>query len=318
MQPLTFIEFLKQRGYSDDADGKLFVEYKEYLHEWVDDQRAVLTEDRFNERVEQYLVETLKTITLSYSSYEEQHMLANIDWRDTKELKQLVPFYSRKILEICKFYRTKREGIRAIAYRNSFKGSTKSLEEIVYQKIFDWLFDSRNIMPSIKEIRRDFGVSIEQFVDTYAEYFNIPRDKKLQDTTRADSDMITANMNDVDYRYYLQVEEVVGGMLYQGNVWLDEIPLIAQLALDLTQECVGDLLAMKNTLSYKSTINQVELTERVNLKRRLYEKFLGVDLWYAYKDKDGKVAMDVLCRAKNPTGNLLNCDTPDTATTFSG
>lgn len=234
MQPLTFIEFLKQRGYSEDSDGKLFVEYKEYLHEWVDDQRAVLTEDRFNERVEQYLVETLKTITLSYSSYEEQHMLANIDWKDTKELKQLVPFYSRKILEICKFYRTKREGIRAIAYRNSFKGSTKSLEEIVYQKIFDWLFDSRNIMPSIKEIRRDFGVSIEQFVDTYAEYFNIPRDKRLQDTTRADSEMITANMNDVDYRYYLQVEEVVGGMLYQGNVWLDEIPLIAQLALDLT------------------------------------------------------------------------------------
>ena len=61
-------------------------------------------------------------------------------------------------------------------------------------------------------------------------------------------------------------------------------------------------------------VNQVDLNEQVALKRKLYEKFLGCDLWYMYVDLQGNITMDVLCKAKNPTGNLLNCGTADTAT----
>jgi hypothetical protein len=74
------------------------------------------------------------------------------------------------------------------------------------------------------------------------------------------------------------------------------------------------MLTLKNTLVANTTVNRVPLTEQVALKRRLYEKFLGCDLWYMYVDLNGNVKMDILAKANNPTGNLLNCGTADTAT----
>ena len=99
---------------------------------------------------------------------------------------------------------------------------------------------------------------------------------------------------------------------------LEEIPLIAQLGVDLSQSCVGDMLALKNSLVANTTINQVDLDEQIALKRKLYEKFLGCDLWYMYVDLQGNIKMDILTKASNPTGNLLNCGSPDTATIPSG
>jgi hypothetical protein len=126
--------------------------------------------------------------------------------------------------------------------------------------------------------------------------------------------MLTANMNDIDYRMYLEIQLVVSEMLFSGNVMLEEIPLIAQLGMDLSQNCVGDMLALKNTLLQNTTINQVDINEQIALKRRLYQKFLGCDLWYLYVDLQGNIKIDLLCKANNPTGNLLNCGMPDTAT----
>jgi hypothetical protein len=125
-------------------------------------------------------------------------------------------------------------------------------------------------------------ISVENYVDVYSEYFDIPRDRRFTDKTRAE--MLTANINDVDYRMYLEIDMVVSEILYSGNVFLEEIPLIAQLGIDLSQNCVGDMLALKNNLMANTTINQVPLTEQVALKRRLYEKFLGCDLYYMYVD----------------------------------
>jgi hypothetical protein len=144
------------------------------------------------------------------------------------------------------------------------------------------LFSDRNIVPSYVDIKRDLLISVENYVDVYSEYFDIPRDRRFTDKTRAE--MLTANINDVDYRMYLEIDMVVSEILYSGNVFLEEIPLIAQLGIDLSQNCVGDMLALKNNLMANTTINQVPLTEQVALKRRLYEKFLGCDLYYMYVD----------------------------------
>jgi hypothetical protein len=197
-------------------------------------------------------------------------------------LKALIAIYSRKIRQITEFYRKKRNESVLIVNRNSFKGAARSIQEIIYEKVFDYLFSDRNIVPSYVDIKRDLLISVENYVDVYSEYFDIPRDRRFTDKTRAE--MLTANINDVDYRMYLEIEVVVSEILYSGNVFLEEIPLIAQLGIDLSQNCVGDMLALKNNLMANTTTNQVPLTEQVALKRRLYEKFLGCDLYYMYVD----------------------------------
>jgi hypothetical protein len=73
-------------------------------------------------------------------------------------------------------------------------------------------------MPSYKNIKRDLLISIENYVDTYSEYFDIPRQKEFTDKTRAE--MLSANMNDVDFRMYLEIELVVSEILFSGNVYL--------------------------------------------------------------------------------------------------
>jgi hypothetical protein len=144
-------------------------------------------------------------------------------------------------------------------HRNSIKGSTKSIQEVIYEKVFDYLFSDRNIVPSYVNIKRDLLVSVENYVDIYSEYFDIPRIKEFTDETRAE--MLSANMNDVDYRVYLEIELVMSEILFSGNVFLEEIPLIAQVGVDLSQNCVGDMLALKNNLMANTTVNQVPLSE---------------------------------------------------------
>ena len=306
----TYIEFVKMFGY--DNDPNVFITYyKEYVTRWaaLKNQEISVSDEDF---IFSKLVEILKSITLDYSSYEEQDFISHINLSNKAHLKALSALYSRKIREITEFYRKKRNEAVLVVKRNSIKGSTKSIQEIIYEKVFDFIFSNRNIVPSYKNIKRDLLVTVEQYVDTYSEYFDIPRNREFTDESRRE--MLSANMNDVDYRMYLEIELVVSEILFSGNVMLEEIPLIAQLGVDLSQGCVGDMLALKNALIANTTINQVDLNEQVALKRKLYEKFIGCDLWYMYVDLQGGIKMDILCKAKNPTGNLLNCGSPDTAT----
>lgn len=306
----TYIEFVKLFGYENDVNTFL-TSYKDYLTKWANVKKQSITLDD-SAFVFSKLVDTLKAITLDYSSYEEQDFIANIDLTNKSHLKALTALYSRKIREITEFYRKKRNEAPLVVRKNSMKGSSKSIQEIIYEKVFDFIFSNRNIVKSYKDIKRDLLVSIQTYVDTYSQYFDIPRQKDFTDDSR--KQMLTANMNDIDYRMYLEIQLVISEMLFSGNVMLQEIPLIAQLGMDLSANCVGDMLALKNTLLQNTTINQVDINEQIALKRRLYQKYLGCDLYYLYVDLQGNVKMDMLCKAHNPTGNLLNCGTPDTAT----
>lgn len=307
----TFIEFIKCFGFENNPDSFLIL-YKEYLNKWAEVKSVEEISKTKEEYVREKMIDTLKSITLNYSSYEEQDFIAHIDWSNETQVAALIPLYVRKIMQICEFYRKKRNDAPLIVKKHNTKGSTKSIEQIVYDKIVDFVFENRNLIPQYANIRHDLHVSVEAFVDTYSEYFDIPRNPDLSDASRAE--VLAANMNDVDYRDYLQIADVISDIIYNGEMYLKEIPLIASVGLNLSDECVGDLLEVKNELLSNILINLVPLNEQVDLKRKLYEKFLGCDLYYLYVDGNLNTYGDVLCKAKNPSGNLLNCGTADTAT----
>lgn len=308
----TFVEFIKQFG-GENTDTAFVTLYKDYLTRWASvKHNDIATSEK--EFIQQRMIDILRSITLSYSSYEEQQYIASIDWSNIDEIKTLLPLYIRKIREICEFYRKKRNEVPLIVKKNSMKGSYQSIEQIIYEKIIDFIFNNRNLQPQMLELKQNLMVSIEQYVDTYSEYFDVPRDKNLRVEPEREY-MIEANMNDVDYRNYIEINQVINEILFVGEVYLDEIGLMASLSLDFTQECVGQMLELKNELISAATVNLVPLTEQINLRRRFYEKFLGCDLYYMYVDPNMDVKIDLLCTAKNPSGNLLNCDSADRAVT---
>jgi hypothetical protein len=77
---------------------------------------------------------------------------------------------------------------------------------------------------------------------------------------------------------------------------------------------VGDMLALKEQILEGIKPEGVDLTEKIELKKQIYEKFVGVDLWYAYVDPSGNVKVDLLFKPTNSTGNLLNGPSGDSAT----
>lgn len=310
----TFIEFVKVFGF-DKSEAVFLGDYKDYLTRWAakKNENTTVSDEQF---VREKLFEILKSITLTYSSYEEQQYIATIDWTDSEQIKKVIPLYVRKIREICEFYRKKRNEAFLIVEKNKQKGSSQSIEQIIYDKIFDYLFNNRNLRPQMAELKQDLHVSVEQFVDTFSEYYDIPRDENFR--TNEDREfLIGANMNEVDYRNYIEINTVVNEILYSGEVYLEGLPLIANLGLDFSQECVGDMLALRDTLVANATIDLVPISEKISLKRKLYEKFVGCDLYYMYVDDLKDVKIDLLVKAANPSGNLLNCGNPDTAVTQS-
>lgn len=124
----TFVEFTKLLPESD------FLLYEDYLKVWNKTRVEGVAEDE-KAFVHGRLLELLKTITLSYSSYEEQRALANLDWENPSAVHDAIPFFARKVLEISRFYRGKRRELRNAARKNSSRGTAKGIEEIVYDNL---------------------------------------------------------------------------------------------------------------------------------------------------------------------------------------
>ena len=305
----TFIEFIKEFGF-DNSSSSFLNQYKEYLSLWSK-QKEATSNISDKEFIKNSLVDTLKSIVLTYSSYEEQDFIANIDWNNDMHKKAIIPFFAEKIKNICDFYKTKRQETHLIINKNSFKGSKVSLEQIIYDKILDFYFDNRNLKPQIAHLQNNLSITIEQYIDIYSDYFDIPRHKKCTDKSRAK--LIEANINNVNYEDYIKLAKAISEILYSGEVYLEEIPLIAQVGLDLSQQCAGDVETLRDTLLNQATINQVSLNDQVNLRRRLYQKYLGCDLYYIYCNTKNDVYIDLLTKADNPSGNLLNCGNADIA-----
>ena len=305
----TFIEFIKEFGY-DNNTSSFLADYKEYLSLWAN-KKSAESQMSDAEFVKNSLIETLKSIVITYSSYEEQDFISNLDWNNEIHRRAIIPFFADKIKKICDFYKTKREEAPLIINKNKFKGSRQSIEQIIFDKIVDFYFVNKDLRPQISELQSNLTISIEQYVDIYSDYFDIPRHKKCDDASRAA--FITANINNVNYEDYINVSKMISEILFTGEVYLEEIPLIAQLSLDLSQQCAGDVSTLRDKLLSNATVNLVSLNDQIALRRRLYEKYLGCDLYYIYCEDKNNIFIDVLAKADNPSGNLLNCGTADTA-----
>lgn len=309
----TFIEFIKEFGY-DNTTSSFLNDYKTYLSLWSQKQNNKLGIDD-KEWIRNSLIDTLKSIVFTYSSYEEQDFIANIDWDNEMHRRAIIPFFAEKLKNLCDFYKNKRQDGVVIVNKNKFKGSRTSIEQIIYDKIIDFYFENRDLSIQVSEIKeklqQNLSISIEQYIDIYSDYFDIPRDANYSDDSRLK--FISANINTPNYEDYLEVAKIVSDTLFSGEIYLEEIPLIAQVGLDLSQQCAGDVATIRDTLLNNATINLISINDQILLRRRLYEKYLGCDLYYIYCDTKDSISFDILTTAENPSGNLLNCGNSDTA-----
>ena len=91
----TYIEFVKMFGYENDPN--VFINYyKDYVTKWAEIKNSEITVSD-EDFIFSKMVEILKSITLDYSSYEEQDFIAHLNLSNKSHIKALSAMYSRKI-----------------------------------------------------------------------------------------------------------------------------------------------------------------------------------------------------------------------------
>jgi len=321
--PFSFFDFLKYTR-ADLTPLQFNDLYLSYLKEWNVVKK--LSDGQSEQSIQERYVELIKEITLQYSSTEERRFLANINYSDETELDIIIPFYSSKLIEICKFYSDKREKLKYKVQKNKVKGTNisikKSINETVIDTIFSGTFDfsaektlQQNIIQN--ELLKDLKIEIETLYDTYTNYHDndpteVPETYDVKTGLR--NKLYSTNLNAIDVDIFINFDQAVKNKLFENiKLFLTQFGKIFTINYALDQvdlDCKPDQKLYNLVSEEKPKANKLVL-----LNADLVKKYIGADMYYI---QTGSTIFDitsgVLVKAENPTGNLLNRHYPTTAT----
>jgi len=175
--PFSFLEFITNTGvdYSPEQYNKF---YLYYLEEWANYKNSI-SNDRSVEFIDLY-VDFLKELTITYSTQQELKFLSTLDFNNPVDLDVAIPFYTEKIRQVILFYKDKRDTAKFVIERNKIKGTALSVEKALFEKIYDYAFSSQDtptyssLNYSLSTLQTYLKIDIQEFVDVYAEYFDLP------------------------------------------------------------------------------------------------------------------------------------------------
>ena len=310
VQPLSFLEYIKNTNvdYSPEEYNNFYIDY---LQQWANIVNTKSSVNKVN-YIELY-VNFLKDIVITYSTQSELKFLSTLNYNDPVDLDIAIPIYVEKIRQIIIFYKEKRDEAKYVIDRSRIKGNSKSIEKAIFEKIYNYIFTSEQqpqytlLNVSLSSIVLDMKIDIEEFVDVYGNYFDLPRENTSTETLR--DELYTSNINSIDINLFFSV--VQPGTIFQSSVFLNELPLAINYAttVDLICDPTNPLLLV-NTDNNKCGFSS---TDKERLKRELISKYIGIDFYYI------STLNNILCSGKfitaqNPTSNICNLQTADTAT----
>ena len=320
MAPFSFFDFLKNVN-ANLSPIQLNDLYVEYIKRWNIQKNN--TEEETNNAIQERYLSLLKDITLKYSTLDEKRFLSNIDFNDPCDLDIIIPFYSRKIREVCDFYSQKREKLKFKIEKNKIKGIPLSLEKAVYETITDVVFSdilevgTYQKLVDEKDLLTDLNIEVEELYDLYTSYLDNHPDEPSSTydvKTELRKNLFSANINRIDANIFINFDQAVTNQLFENvRVFLTELGRIFTINYDLNTvnlNCKPD----EKLFDLVST-NKPKAERLVSLKGDLIKKYIGCDFYYITTGSTiTDVTSAVLFKAENPSGNLLNRHFPTTAT----
>jgi hypothetical protein len=318
--PFTFFEYLKQ--ISDKVSPINFNDlYIEYISVWsqIKNKNKIFNQNEIKNRY----VELLKDLTLKYTTAEEKRFLVNIDYNDEFDLDIVIPFYSKKIIEICEYFCRKRELIKFKNDRNKNKGSINSINRAIFETITDVIFSDvlevgvKQSYINVEDLYKDLDIEIEELYDLYTNYLD--NDPSLSyDAYNVKSDLrkklYTSNINDISANIFYNIDEAVKEQIFEDiRIFLTEFKKNFSINYDLS---VVNLNCNVGEPLYNLVSSSKENAKKiVELRYSLIKKYIGCDFYYIQTSDvvDNNYKVELLFKADNPSGNLLNRHFPTTA-----
>tara|TARA_R110002020_G_scaffold102459_4_gene240603 strand:+ start:1544 stop:4468 length:2925 start_codon:yes stop_codon:yes gene_type:complete len=284
--PYSYLKFIQTVSESYQPD-TLVAFYNDYVNKWNIKSNKKTTNEK-NEIVGRY-ENFLQDITLNFTTNAERTFLTQINFENPHDLEIAMSFYSKKIRDIISYYKRKRDNLHYTTIKTRLKGSSLGADQAATDLVIDFLENRSTaaIDYSIDIIKNNLSVSLTEYFDNFANYFNrIP-----------DSEEYGRSFKEFDPKDPPS-----------SNIFLTEDSTLIRQVFRGISDTIAKLK---------------EPNSLFNNKRKLTEKFIGADFYFLSTDSNGVANIDnngepqLLFKADKPYANFVNQNYPSTASVFS-
>ena len=172
--PYTYREWL---NFQDQRSEGTNLQYTLYLKTWY--KRNTDAKNLLGNLQKEEYVQLLKDLNFLFDveGSEEDLFLRDIDYNNEEDLILTIPFFAKKLREICQVLNSKRESVKNLKSKYALIGATEGVENLMYEYILK-SFTKRNenltqiplskfqsILPSLSSINQNFYIEIEELYD---------------------------------------------------------------------------------------------------------------------------------------------------------
>ena len=284
--PFSYLKFIQTvtETYQPDT---LVDFYNDYVNKWNAKANAKSTNEK-DEIIERYR-DFLRDITLNFTTNAEKTFLSQINFDDPYDLQIAMSFYSKKVRDIISYYKKKRDDLHYTTIKTRLKGSNLGVDQAAKDLVLNFLENrsTADIDYSIDQVKANLSISITEYFDNFANYFNRAPDSK---------------------EYGRHFKEFDPSGTPSSNIFLTEDPLLIREVFMGVSSIIANLK---------------EPNSLFDNKRKLTEKFMGADFYFLSTNANGLPNIDnngkpqLLFKANKPYANFVNQNYPSTASVFS-
>lgn len=170
--PYTYSEWLQRNpAASNEVNNRL---YNNYLRQWY----VINSKINLNNTdiIKQSYINLLKELTFFFSEEERDLFLRDIDFNNDTEIIYAIPYFVQKLKEVALTLNKKREYIKNNYKKQTSTGSSKALEDILYEYILKSHTKTNNttqiaisslgsVFPDLSAVKDNFLIEIEEIYD---------------------------------------------------------------------------------------------------------------------------------------------------------
>jgi hypothetical protein len=311
LQPLSFIQWLSYNRPIYTTSEETLAQYQYYLNQWhiVADSNV---ETQAN-AIQTLYINLINEIVLQYTTLDEQRYLKNLDTSNSRDLALAVPFFAKKIKDICLYFSTLRDDVQTASLQYNLKGSNIGIEQLLYNSIsralnaedITALYSTLSL--TLSDIRNNMIVSVEDIYDLYPDYFDnsplVPI-SAYNITTGLRQKYYEANLVSIDPFLTLDFNQSIVRAILSYPFYLIELgdqltinPAVNASQLNLLKD--SDFITGINT----GKNSDLDITYQASEQ----SKYIGSDYYYVITDSTlTSFTSGVLFNANSEFANVLN------------
>jgi len=316
--PLSFTDWLKYNTKLFTTTQEFLTRYQSYLVNWYEVKG--ISQDTASTDIINLYTNLINTIIIDYSSADEQRFLKNIDVTNSRELTVAIPFFAKKIKDICLYYSTLRDQVQTTAVQYNLKGSNTGIDNLVYVTINRSLqsqdivnqFSTLNLV--LSDIGANMYIDIEDLYDTYSHYYDLSPilPASSYDVSVGDREKyFTFNQEDIDPLQFINSNQSIVRAILSYPFYL--IELGDNFTID--PQVNSSQLNLLKDRDFISTINNGDNTNlNIINQATLTQEYMGVDFYYiATGTTTTQYTSGQLFNATSKFANILNKRYPSIA-----